>query len=262
VITVSDLIFYPLKGARGIATPSLELDRFGPRFDRRWMAITEAGRFLTQREAPELCLVEAIPTAEALTLRAPGQPELAVPIQADDETRRVRVWTSECDAHDQGERAAGWLSAFLQRPARLVHLPDDRARRTDPAFDPTGSPVSFADGYPILLIGEASLVVLNGSLVEPVPMDRFRPNLVVSGSAPYAEDDWRRFTIGGLPFEGVKRCARCVVTTVDQQSATRHDEPLRTLSKLRRGDHGALFGMNVVHRARGTIAVGDVVEVG
>lgn len=262
MITVSTLTFYPLKGARGIATPALELDRYGPRFDRRWMAITEAGRFLTQREAPELCLAEAIPTPEALTLRGPGLPELVVPVTGDGTPRRVRVWGSECDARDQGDAAARWLGDLLGRSARLLHLPEGEERQTDPTFDPSGSPVSFADGYPILLIGEASLAALNGALVEPVPMNRFRPNVVVSGSAPYEEDDWRRFTIGGLPFDGVKRCARCVVTTVDQQSATRHEEPLRTLSTLRRGEHGALFGMNVVHRARGTIAVGDAVVVG
>jgi len=262
MITVRGLTFYPLKGARGITTTTLELDRIGPRFDRRWMVVTEAGHFLTQRELPTLYRVGAVPGAGSLTLSAPGQTDLQVPVDGPGTfPSRVRIWGDECEAVDQGDLAADWCTSYFDRPCRLVFYPDAATRRTDPAFDPTGSPVGFADAFPMLLIGTGSLAALNAKLDRPVPMARFRPNVVVEGIEPFAEDRWRGFSIGATRFEAVKPCARCVVTTIDQETGERGAEPLRTLATFRRGDSGALFGMNVVHRDRGTIAVGDVVRV-
>jgi hypothetical protein len=262
--TVTGLVFYPLKGGRGIATPDLELDALGPRHDRRWMVVDGDGSLITQREVPRLCLVAATPAPEGggLRLEAPGVDALAVPHSTPDAPRvMVRVWNDRCEAIDLGSTAAEWFSTYLGRGARLVYMPDTTHRRTDPAYDPVGSRVSFADGYPILLIGEESLAALNARLASPVPMNRFRPNIVVRGAAPFAEDEWRRFRIGSLRFEGVKPCGRCSVPTTDQATAERGTEPIRTLATFRTRGAKVLFGMNVVHRDRGTIRVGDQVMV-
>jgi uncharacterized protein len=173
----------------------------------------------------------------------------------------VRVWNDQCAAADAGDGAARWLSAALGRPVRLVWMPDGADRRTDPDYDPLGARVSFADGYPALLAGEASLAALNARLAVPLPMERFRPNVVVTGEAAFGEDTWRRFHIGAVPFDAVKPCARCAVTTIDQDTAERGPEPLRTLATFRRGPSGVLFGMNVVHRGGGVLRVGDPVTV-
>src|SRR5690606_10246558 len=146
-------------------------------------------------------------------------------------------------------------SDFLGADVRLVYIPDDADRRTDPGYDPIGAPVSFADGDPVLLISEEALTHLNGRLDTPLPMNRVRPNVVTTGSAPLAEDTWRAFSIAGIPFEGVKLCARCVVTTTDQDTGERGKEPLTTLAKFRKIGSGVMFGMNVVHRNTGVLRV-------
>jgi uncharacterized protein YcbX len=176
-----------------------------------------------------------------------------------DARRTVEIWGNPVEAIDAGEAAARWLTQLLGADVRLAFCPETTARRTDPDYDPIGSPVSFADGYPLLLISEASLADLNTRLETPLPMNRFRPNVVVRGTEPFAEDAWRRVTIGSLAFDVVKSCARCVVTTTDQDTGERSAEPLRTLAKFRRRGDGVQFGMNVVHRGTGTIRVGDPV---
>jgi MOSC domain-containing protein len=262
MIVLSALVVYPLKGARGIATDAVELDRFGPRFDRRWMVVEPDGTFLTQREAPRLCLISASPHEGGLRLEGPDRPPCDVPpIEPTSSRRMVRIWDDRVGAFDCGDAAARWCSAWLNRDCRLVHLPGTAARRTDPDYDPAGSSVAFPDGYPMLLIGEASLEDLNRRLALPVPMDRFRPNLVVRGAEPFAEDEWRRFRIGGLRLEAVKPCARCTVPTVDQATSERGKEPLTTLATFRKRGSSVLFGMNVVHRQLGTLRVGDVIKL-
>ena len=258
MIVVSSLAVYPLKGGRGIAVEALELEPPGPRFDRRWMMVDPFGTFLTQREAPRLSLVTAQPHDGGLRLGAPGTAGLDVaPTEPERSRRMVRIWDDWVGAQDCGDEAARWASDWLQRPARLVHLPDSARRPVDRDFDPYGTLVTLADGFPLLLIGEASLAELNRRLERPLPMNRFRPNIVVRGSAAFAEDDWRRFRVGELRFHAVKPCARCAVTTVDQATAERGKEPLTTLATFRKRESGVMFGMNVVHRDLGTIRIGD-----
>lgn len=261
MITITDLHVYPLKGGRGIVRPELVLGRLGPDADRRWMVVDGAGHLVTQREIGRLCLIGATPGNGQLTLDAPGQGSLTVPTDPQAPRRLARIWNDWVDSADQGDQAAAWLSDFLGAPVRLVYYPDDVTRRTDPDYDPAGSAVSFADGYPLLLVGEASLTELNRRLVEPLPMNRFRPNIVVRGSEAFEEDRWRRFGIGGLIFDAVKPCARCTVTTTDQATGIHGQEPLRTMATFRKRSGGVMFGMNVVHRATGIIRVGQVVEV-
>jgi MOSC domain-containing protein len=262
MIEVSGLTVYPLKGGRGISIAELSIDSIGPRHDRRWVVVDAAGVHVTQRDVARLCQVVARPDGPLLRLSAPYAPTLEVLTpKAESPRRRIQVWDDGVDAIDAGDEAARWISDFLGAAVRLVHCPDPTNRRTDSDYDPIGSPVSFADGYPLLLVSEASLADLNGRLALPLPMNRFRPNLVVRGTEPFAEDAWRRFTIRGIRFDVVKPCARCLVTTTDQDLAVRGHEPLRTLATYRKRGEGVMFGMNVVHRGTGTITVGDQVTI-
>ncbi len=260
MITIRGLHLYPLKGGRGIARSELTLGRFGPENDRRWMVVDGGGHLVTQREIGRLCLIGATPTEGQLVLDAPGMQPLTIPTDANAPRCAARVWDDWVEAADQGDQAAQWLSDFLGAPVRLVHFPDDAIRRTDPDYDPAGSLVAFADGFPLLVVGEASLEALNRRLDVPLPMNRFRPNIVLTGSEPFAEDGWRRFSVGGQIFDVVKPCARCPVTTTNQTDGSRGQEPLRTMATFRKQGSAVMFGMNVVHRGTGTIRVGQTVE--
>ncbi len=267
---VTGLFTYPIKACAGHSLTRAALTPRGLAQDRWMMVVDVDGRFLTQRECPTLALVLPTLNGDRLTVTAPGVDELSISMQTDGPRREVVVWKSACQAIDQGDRVAEWFSTHLGRPVRLVRLAQDFQRTLDQRYAPRPSDTTgFADGYPILVIGEESLADLNRRLATPLPMNRFRPNIVVRGSAPYAEDTWRRFTINGLAFEGVKTCARCAVTTTDQTTGTRGREPLATLATYRDSDRGVLFGQNVIQtppdggptRAWGSVAVGDTVIV-
>lgn len=262
---VASLHLYPLKGGRRIDVADAVVTPRGLQSDRRWMVVDAGGAFLTQREVPRLALVTALPVAGGLGLRlgAPGRPWLEVPVREEPTaTRVVRLWAGTCVAEDQGERAAAWLSDWLERPCRLVWQPDGARRRVDQRYATGGDDiVSFADGYPLLVCSEASLDDLNTHLAAPVPMTRFRPNVVVGGWPAWREDGVGRMWAGGVELALVKACARCAVTTIDQETAERGGEPLRTLGRVRRGPRGVLFGENAIPTRTGRIAVGDEVEV-
>lgn len=259
-LSVSRLFLYPVKSAAGIALESADLDDFGPRFDRRWMVVDPEGRFMSQRSFPRMALVRPELTGDSLVLTAQGMDRLELAQRpASTPEMEVTIWKSRTLARSMGPDAAGWLSEFLGTPARLVYMPEDpgEGKRRFHA----GSRISFADAYPFLLISEESLEELNRRLPSPLPMDRFRPNLVVRGGSAHAEDGWRRVRIGATEFRLAKPCARCAVTTVDQSSGVRGKEPLRTLARYRRRDGDVLFGQNAVHLGRGTLRVGEAVEV-
>lgn len=260
-VRVSGLFVYPLKSAGGFPVESWPVDGFGPRWDRRWMVVDPAGGFLTQRSHPRLALVRTALKDGALRLSAPGLRELSLPAPpADGERRPVVVWRQECAAADCGEEAAGWISEHLGTECRIVFMPDDVRRPIPPRYATEGR-VSFADSFPFLLVGEASLSDLNTRLPDPVPMNRFRPNLVVSGTEPYEEDCWRWVRIGGLPMRMAKTCGRCPVPTVDQETATKGAEPLRTLAAYRKYGSRVVFGVNLLHVGSGEFRVGDAVHV-
>lgn len=256
---LGEIRVHPLKGAAGVALSAVALDRFGPRHDRRWMAVDDDGVFLSQRNTPALALVGTVVDGDTLTLTAPGLAPLRVP--AGRTPRRVRVWRDDVDALDCGDDAAAWLRAALGESARLVHLPDDGERVVDPSYARPGDRVAFSDAFPFLVIARASLDDLNARLDAPIPMDRFRPNLVIDGAAPYAEDRWRRIRVGSVELDVVKPCARCVVTTTDQRTGERGKEPLRTLATYRRREGHVWFAWNAIHRTGTALRVGDPVEV-
>jgi uncharacterized protein YcbX len=263
--SLAAIFVYPVKSAAGIALDAAELDAFGLRHDRRWLVVDPAGRFMTQRRHPRLALIRPTLGADTLTLDAPGMPALALPLAPPAAAaERVRIWSDDVAARSAGDDAARWVSAFLGTPCRLVYMPASTVRQVSLRHGKPGDRVAFQDAYPLLLLSEESLDALNARLAEPLPVNRFRPNLVIRGAGgPHAEDAWRRIRVGAIELDVVKPCARCTITTVDQATGCRDGkEPLRTLATYRRGPNGGvLFGMNAIHRARGTLRVGDAVEV-
>lgn len=263
---VASLHLYPLKSARVIDLTSAELEPRGLAGDRCWLIVDETGLFLTQREEPRLACLTVKLTGAGLMLSAPDQPALVVPCPGDGAAvLNVEVWRDKVQARLAPE-ATAWLTAWLGRPFHLVWLPDHWSRPTSAEWTPGGGNVGFADGFPILITNTASLADLNQRLSEPVPMNRFRPNIVIDASEPWAEDVWHIVRIGDTELELVKPCTRCVMTTTDQITGNRPGhEPLRTLQRMRKSAEprvtGALFGWNAVPRRLGTIRVGDPAEV-
>lgn len=260
---VSGIFIYPVKGAAGIPVASAALDELGFRHDRRWMIVDGSGNFISQRTHPRLALIRPVLEDDTLVLRASERSALRLP--ADDLPsghERVRVWDDTVDTAFAGDEAADWISNFLDGPARIVRLARETRRLVDPKYAPRATDqVAFVDAFPCLLISQASLDLLNQRLANPVPMNRFRPNLVVAGTSPHEEDRWRRIRVGDVAFDVVKPCARCVVTTVDQATGTAGDEPLRTLSTYRKVGSKVMFGQNLVHGSTGAVRVGDRVDV-
>ena len=263
MITVSSLIYYPIKACRGFEVHTASVVRMGLEHDRRMMVVTPDGEFLTQREYPRLALVTPKLGNGTLELCAPSYDSIQLGIQTSGFPISVSVWSSRgVQAIDQGEEAAVWFSDWLGAEVRLVHIADGYIRKVNPAYavnidDHTG----FADGYPILLTSEEGLQDLNSRLETPVPMNRFRPNLVVKGCEPFAEDTWNRIRVGDVELAVVKPCARCEVTTIDKNTLERSKEPLKTLGKYRKHKLGAIFGQNVIPLNEGTLQLGTNVEI-
>ncbi|MGA4321866.1 MOSC domain-containing protein [Ectopseudomonas hydrolytica] len=264
--SLSGLYRYPLKSGRGEALQRSAVDGLGLHGDRRWMVVdADSGRFITQRLLPQMSQLSARYDARGgLTLSAPGQADLAVALpDPEKDLRGVVVWRDSLRVPDAGDEAAEWLSAMLGKPCRLVQVPESRARQVDTAYAQPGDRVAFADGFPLLLIGQASLDDLSQRVGQPLSMLRFRPNLVVTGSEAYAEDGWRRIRIGEVEFEVVKGCSRCILTTIDPQTGERNAqrEPLATLKTYREKDGDVFFGQNLLPRGVGELQLGMMVEI-
>lgn len=256
------LHIYPIKSTAGIRLDRAFVERAGLTFDRRFVLADVDGRFLTARKYPRLLRVRATPASDGLVLSADGRPDLRLLYsEFPAQYRAISVWNDEIAGQHCSEAADRWFSELLRLDCTLRYFGPRSARRTASAPE---SPVAFADGYPLLLISAASLGDLNARLPEPVSMSRFRPNLVVSGTEPFAEDGWKRIRIGALELALVKPCSRCVLTTLDPVTAERHprQEPLRTLTGYRRDADGQVnFGQNLVPLGEGVLEVGMVVEV-
>jgi MOSC domain-containing protein len=259
---LSRLFVYPVKSLAGVELTEAEVDEFGIAHDRRWLVIDDRGESITQRADSRLALIRPSVTAHGLQLRAPGMSQIEFDVP-EGGSRSVRVWDDVVCANDAGAPAADWLSTFLQRPAALVHMPDSTFRRVDPRYSPQERRVSFADAYPFLVLTQESMDELNRRLAQPLRIERFRPNLVISGAAKaHAEDGWSRIRLGSIEFDLVKPCARCAVPTVDPQTGERGKEPTRTLSTYRKRDGKVWFGMNALHRSTGRLTVSSEVSVG
>ena len=267
-LTLAGLFIYPVKSLGGISLPAADLTPQGLRHDRRWLIVDERNRFLTQREHAEMALLAVEPAYNGFLLRHRQRPELLplhIPFEATPErTLFVTIWDDMVFAWRGTKAADEWLSAALGQPCKLVYMSDMARRDCEPERNPAGTLVSFADGYPYLLVTEESLAKLNAQLAEPVPMNRFRPNLILRGAAADAEMSWTSLRINDLPFRAVRGCGRCVVTTIDQATAHKNPagEPLRTLATYRKPDRKVIFGQNVTGPVAGHLRVGDSVVLG
>jgi len=260
-VTLSELFIYPIKSCAGISLKSAELCATGLRHDRRWMLVDETGEFMSQRAHPRMALISTHLSDELLIVGAPGMPDLEIPLRQENKSLLVvSIWGDTNKGALVSGEADRWFSEFLAFPCRLVRKPDDDLRLVDSLYAESGDQVGFADGFAFLLVSEASLEDLNGRLEDPLPMNRFRPNFVVRGCRPYAEDGWSRLKIGSVPFRVAEPCPRCAITTVDQRTGARGKEPLRTLATYRKFDGEVFFGRNLIHDALGTVRVGDPVE--
>lgn len=262
---LSALYRFPLKSAKAEALSRSPVDLLGLSGDRRWMLVDDNGRFLTQRALPRMSQLSALYSdAGGLRLAAEGRPTLAVDLPGSDAPLRgVTVWSDTLRVPDAGDAAAAWVSEFLGKSARLVYVPEERARRLESGYGSADDRVGFADGFPLLLIGEASLQDLSGRVGRPLDMLRFRPNLVIEGSEAFAEDGWKRIRIGSLEFRVAKPCSRCILTTIDPQTGQRSGdrEPLTTLKTYREQDGDVMFGQNLISDGVGELEVGMPVTV-
>jgi uncharacterized protein YcbX len=261
VPAVAALFCYPIKSCRGIALNRARLTERGITRDREWMIVGADGRFLTQRDLPRMALIDARVDDDALLLSAPGMDDICVRLDLEGPAVPVTIWRDALTARDQGDAAARTLSGWLGRPVRLVRFDPDVRRPCNPEYAGTGMHHAFADGYPVLVIGQASLDDLNARLTQSLPMNRFRPNIVLSGIDAYDEDHISEIAIGTATLRLVKPCARCRITTTDQATGEVGHEPLPTLATYRHDPRvdGVTFGVNatIVSGVGGQIAVGD-----
>lgn len=261
---LSAIYIYPVKSLGGFAVDCASVEERGLQHDRRWMLVDADNNFLTQRNHPQMALLQVnMADGQLVVGEKNGSGQISIPTQP--QTRqpvRVTVFDDTCDALTVSREADAFFSDYLGQSCRLVYMPDSSIRRVDARYAVADNHTSFSDGYPFLLVGQTSLDNLNSRLAEPLPMNRFRPNLVVSGGEPHAEDDWHEIQVGETFFFGVKPCGRCIVTTTDQETGSIGKEPLKTLATYRKRENKILFGQNMVFGRQGSrISVGDAVSV-
>lgn len=259
MLIVKHLFFYPVKSARGVSLESMSIDRTGPKYDRRWMVVNRGGKFLTQRQFPKMCLIETQLNGDTLILSSPGFDTIHVSKGTKD--MQVTVWRDTVLARDCGDDVAQWLSDYLAKDCHLVEMPEQTQRLVDTDFAGQGETVGFADGFPLLIASQASLNDFNSKLETPIGFDRFRPNIVVDGCEPYAEDDWREVQIGDIRMSIVKPCSRCIIPSIEQTSGNKQMVVNEALLEYRRRGAKTYFGQNALHQNRGEISVGDAVRL-
>ena len=252
---------YPVKSLTGIQTTKSNVTPIGLEHDRTMMLVDENGVFVSQRKFPKMALVSTKLSHNGIKVAAPGMPDIQV-AGFTDKLLSVQVWSSKCLGFVAKDVVNQWFSLFLNKPVTLVSYDYAQPRTADPVFSKPNDTVSFADGFPLLVISQGSLDDLNSRLEHPVSMANFRPNVVVEGFSAYAEDEWKRIRIGKVEFEAVKPCSRCVLTTVNPKTGIKNhkNEPLKTLSRYRKTKVGVIFGMNLIPRSQGTIRVGDLIS--
>ncbi|MCO6480261.1 MAG: MOSC domain-containing protein [Phaeodactylibacter sp.] len=265
---ITTLLTYPIKSLAGISLPRARVEARGLAYDRRWMLVDRDGLFLSQREIPRLALLLPDFSVDSLIVRHryEGLEPLAVPLHPEEkaEEMEVQVWEDKCRALRVSREADEWFSAVLGAECHLVYMPEESRRPLDPSYGRPGEITGFADSCPLLVIGESSLADLNSRLESPVPMNRFRPNIVFAGGRPYEEEGWESFRIGEAFFRGIRPCSRCQVTTINQETADVGQEPLRTLASYRRQGKKVVFGLHaswVAEKGKTPhVQVGDEIE--
>jgi hypothetical protein len=260
---ISQLYIYPVKSLGGISLQQAQVTSRGLQHDRRWMLIDESNVFLSQRKFPQMALFKLSLLEEGLeVIHASSLSRAVIPfIPQTQEHLSVKIWDDECIGTRVSPALDEWFSNLLSFNCRLVYMGENSLRPVDPNYAGPQHITSFADAYPMLLISEASLNDLNARLKEPIGMERFRPNMVITNTEPYQEDALQHFTAAGINFYSVKPCARCVMIGVDQQTATTGTEPLKTLSGYRKANNKIYFGQNLIHDGEGVLTVGDDLSI-
>ncbi len=261
---ISELFIYPIKSLGGISVKEAEVTDRGLKYDRRWMLIDSSGKFLTQRIHPQMALLKVDLSKDELFFRNIKNTEqfsVAINETTGKKINSSVVWSDKVELLHVNSIADEWFSQALNIKCKLVYMPEETKREVDKTYAVDNEITSLSDGYPFLIIGQASLDDLNNRLMNKVPVNRFRPNIVFSGGDPFEEDKMKEFTIGGISFFGVKPCSRCVITTINQNTAEKSDEPLRTLSGYRSFGNKVNFGMNLLHKGRGTIKLDDEIII-
>lgn len=264
MLKISGLFVYPIKSLGGIALNKAQVTERGLEHDRRWMLVDENNRFLSQREIPQMALLYVELTPNGLVVMHRQQPEefIAVPFLFDAKEEAVcTIWDDQCDAEFVDSEIDNWFTKVLQVKCRLVYMPANTKRIVDQQYANSNHITSFADAFSFLMVGDASLDELNSRLEKPVPINRFRPNIVFSGGKPFQEDQMQHFQIKGINFYGVKPCARCPVITIDQENGVTEKEPLKTLSAYRKKNNKVYFGQNLIHDGEGIISIGDEIKI-
>jgi uncharacterized protein YcbX len=269
-LTLTEIWIYPVKSLGGIRLNTSKVLQKGLLFDRRWMLVDEFGGFMTQRIYPQMALFKLSLNGDQITITFKKDPNgiqhpsiiLNANTPALGEMIHATIWDDEVDTVEVDQKVSSWFSELLDIKCKLVSFPENNPRPVDQLFKVNGEHVSLADAYPFLIIGQSSFDDLNSRLLHKLPMNhRFRPNFIFTGGEPYEEDDWKNFTIGKNRFQGVKNCARCVLTTVDQETAEKSAEPLATLATYRKRDNKIYFGQNVVAIDHGVVTVGDTIDL-
>lgn len=262
MLQISELYIYPIKSLGGVAVTKAEVTSRGFKYDRRWMLVDEQNRFITQRVHAQMALVKVQIEEDGLLVSHHLNGSVKIPFGYQEQTKHnVVIWDDTCTGVYVGDEFDEWFTRVLGLKCRLVFMPDETEREVDQHYAPPGIIASFADAYPFLLIGQASLNELNARLTDALPMNRFRPNIVFVGGQPFEEDLMNHLDIAGISFYGAKLCARCIMTTIDQQTGIKAKEPLKTLAKYRFKNNKILFGQNLIHKGTGTVAVGDAITV-
>lgn len=264
---LTEIYIYPVKSLVGDSLKQSQVTPLGLKNDRLMMLVDDNGLFISQRKDPQLALIKVTFNEQGIIFNAPhlaDPKQQTIHLELKDFTHKkvpVEVWGDHCFGYEAPTEINQWFSHYLNKNVRLINYSHETPRPSDPEFSKAGDVVSFADGFPLLLIGENSLNDLNDRLEQPVTMQSFRPNLVVDGIEAFAEDDWQQIKIGDVVFDLVKPCSRCVLTTVDPKTGIRRSdgEPLKTLAKYRRAAGGVIFGMNLIPRNQGTISINDKV---
>ena len=263
--SISGLYIYPVKSLGGISLDTVELTDRGFRYDRRWLLVDENNQFLTQRKHTQMALLQAAIADDGIEVYKKNNPSERIKFPFVTENKpgeNVTIWDDVCEAVEVSKEVSQWFTDALAMNCKLMFMPDDSLRNIDPRYALDDNDItSFSDAYPVMLIAKESLDDLNERLDEKLPMNRFRPNLVIEGLEPYEEDLIKHFSVNAIDFFGVKLCSRCVLTTVNQQTGIKGKEPLKTLATYRSLNNNIYFGQNIIYKGKGTIATGDKVIV-
>ncbi len=259
---LSAIYIYPVKSLAGIQVSEWPVTSKGLKYDRQWMLVDDQYKFMTQRHFPKMALISTRMTEDSIILSAPDFPDISIPLVLDKLSLvTVNIWKDHCQGSLVSREIDQWLSDFLQKPCQLIHQPEATIRKVNPDYATANDKVNFSDGFPFLIISEASLNKLNQVMGLNLSMSRFRPNLVIASCDSFAEDFWREITIGTINFRLPKPSSRCAITTIKPGTAKYGKEPLSTLNRLRKWQKKVYFGQNALHNESGHLKQGDSVSI-